>query len=49
MKNKQYIDIAPDTHVIQCSVKLGVITEQESQSLSREDISQRWRDTLAGT
>ncbi len=49
LKNKQYIDIAPDTHVIQCSVKLGVITEQESQSLSREDISQRWRDTLAGT
>lgn len=46
LKNRNQIDIAPDTHITQCSVKLGVITEEESKKLSREQISERWRELL---
>lgn len=49
LKNREYIDIAPDTHITQCSVLLGVITEKESQELSKEDISERWRNLLKGS
>lgn len=49
LKNAQYIEIAPDTHVIQCSVKLGLITQQETEKLSRDAISARWRETLEGS
>ncbi len=45
-KNKEYIDIAPDTHITQCSVKLGVITSEESIKLSKDEISERWRMLL---
>lgn len=46
LTNKQFIEIAPDTHVIQCSVKLGVLTESEALTLHRDTISQRRRETL---
>ncbi len=47
LKNRNEISIAPDTHVLQASVKLGVITENElSKSNIREIVSQRWRDIL---
>lgn len=46
LKNANYIEIAPDTHVTQCSVILGIITKEESESLSKEEISRRWRDLL---
>ncbi len=46
LKNSKYIDIAPDTHVTKCSVLLGVISEQEAEVLSKEEISKRWRDIL---
>jgi hypothetical protein len=46
LKNKEYIDIAPDTHITKCSVILEVITEKESETLSKEEISERWRDLL---
>lgn len=49
LKNTQFIDIAPDTHVIKSSVKLGVITELESKNLSRDQISQKWRELLKDT
>jgi hypothetical protein len=49
LKNRDKIDIAPDTHVTQCSVKLGVISEQEAKSLSKEEISNRWRNVLKGS
>lgn len=49
LANSEYISVAPDTHVIQASVKLGVITKEESSSLAREKIAQRWRDTLHGS
>lgn len=44
--NRKFIEIAPDTHITQCSVKLGVITEQEAKTLSKEEISNRWRNIL---
>lgn len=47
LKNKEYIEIAPDTHVIQCSVRLWVITEEESKSLTRDQISLKWRSILS--
>ncbi len=49
LKNRQYIDIAPDTHVIQCSVKLGVLSQSDADTWSREKISARWRELLAGS
>ncbi|MBS3905326.1 MAG: hypothetical protein KGZ39_08380 [Simkania sp.] len=49
LKNKEYIDIAPDTHIIQCSVLLGVITKEETLKLSKEEISERWRVLLKGS
>lgn len=49
LKNKQYIEIAPDTHVLQCSVKLWVITQEESLIFTKDEISQIWRELLSGT
>ena len=49
LKNKDYIEIAPDTHIIQCSVKLGVIKKDEVDKLNRDQISQRWRNILKET
>lgn len=46
MKNKEYIEIAPDTHITQCSVLLGVITKEESIIFSKDEISKRWRNLL---
>lgn len=47
LSNRDMIEIAPDTHITQCSVKLGVITEQEAETLSKDEISARWRELLA--
>jgi hypothetical protein len=49
MKNREYISIAPDTHIIQASFKLGVITQVEADKLSRDEIAERWRILLAGS
>lgn len=49
LKHRELIEIAPDTHVIQCSVKLGVINSKEANKLSRERISEKWRHALAGS
>lgn len=49
LKHREYIDIAPDTHITQCSVKLGVISEAEAQSLLKEQISDRRRQSLDGS
>lgn len=46
LKNAEYIDIAPDTHITKCSVKLGVITQEESIKLSKDQISEIWRNIL---
>lgn len=47
--NKEFIEIAPDTHITQCSVLLGVITKDEAVKLSKDDISEKWRVLLKGS
>ena len=49
LKNSEFIEIAPDTHVTKCSVILGVITKEEAESLSKEKISEKWREVLNGS
>jgi hypothetical protein len=49
LKNSAYIDIAPDTHITQCSVKLWIISAAEAITLSKEAIAQRRRDALQDT
>lgn len=49
LNNKDQIEIAPDTHITQCSVKLGIITQKEALSLSKDEISGRWRKLLKGS
>ena len=49
LKNRDQIDIAPDTHITQCSVRLAVITQDESISFSKDQISSRWREVLKGS
>ncbi len=46
LKNKNFIEIAPDTHITKCSVLLGVITKKEAEILPKEEISQKWRKLL---
>ncbi len=44
------ITVAPDTHIIQASVKLDVITAEEAeQSNVQTVVAQRWSDILKGT
>lgn len=49
LKNRNYIEIAPDTHITQCSVKLGVISANEALKMSKEAVSARWREALKGS
>lgn len=49
LTNRDHIEIAPDTHITQCSVRLGVITPEEAIALSKDTISERWRDLLKGS
>jgi hypothetical protein len=49
LKNREYIEIAPDTHITQCSVLLGVITHEEANKLKKDEISARWRAVLKGS
>ena len=49
LKNKDLIDIAVDSHILKCSIKLGVISAGESQSLTREEVAARWREKLEGS
>lgn len=46
LKNRDRIEIAPDTHITQCSVKLGVIALEEANILTKDAISKRWRELL---
>ncbi|MDB5259103.1 MAG: hypothetical protein JWO73_311 [Candidatus Taylorbacteria bacterium] len=47
LTNRGHIEIAPDTHITQCSVKLGVITALEAEALGKEAVSLRWRELLS--
>ena len=49
LANRDFIEIAPDTHITKCSVLLGVISENEARKLSKSQISQKWRELLAGS
>lgn len=46
LRNREYIDIAPDTHITKCSVLLGIITEEESVKFSKDKVSALWREVL---
>lgn len=48
--DRENITVAPDTHVIQASKKLGVITEEESQLSNIQNIlAERWNLLLMDT
>lgn len=48
--NRENITVAPDTHVVQASIKLGVISESESlQSNVQEIVVSRWEELLKST
>lgn len=49
IKNREFIEIAPDTHVIQASIKLGVISSTEADKPNGDEISRKWRELLLGT
>lgn len=49
LKHADQIEIAPDTHIIQASVRLGLLTAEEAEQLPRDEISRRWREALAGS
>ncbi len=49
LTNRDHIEIAPDTHITQCSVKLGVITPEEAITLTKDAISEKWRLLLQGS
>jgi endonuclease III len=44
LSNMNYISIIPDTHVIQCSIKLGIVDEKASS----EKVAEAWRKLLDG-
>jgi len=47
---REYLSIAPDTHVIQASVRLGVVKEEVvNKSSVREEVSAAWGSLLKGT
>lgn len=47
--NQEFIEMAVDTHILKCSVKLGVISQEEAATLTRLEISERWRKALQGS
>ncbi len=48
--NMEHVSVAPDTHVLQASVKLGVINNEDlNKNNIREIVSERWRQVLNGT
>lgn len=48
-KHAEHIEIAPDTHITQCSVKLGIITAEQSVSISKNELSRLRREILDWT
>ena len=48
--DRKNITVAPDTHIIQASVKLGIITADEAeQSNVQTVVARRWSEILKGT
>lgn len=49
-QDRENITVAPDTHVIQASTKLGLITEKEAQQAGAQTlVTERWERVLART
>lgn len=50
LKNRDALSVAPDTHVLQSSVRLGVVSPDViSRTDSREAVSAAWRRVLKGS
>lgn len=49
LENSEHIELAVDTHILKCSVLLGVITSQEAEEADRLKISTQWRNALDGS
>ncbi|MDO8272421.1 MAG: hypothetical protein Q7U82_10980 [Gammaproteobacteria bacterium] len=50
LTNRQEITIAPDTHIIQASIKLGVTSlDLDAAAINREIVSNEWNELLRGT
>lgn len=47
--NRHKITIAPDTHVIKASVRLGLIPDEEYGQSHRGEVAQLWEEVLSGT
>lgn len=48
--DRENITVAPDTHVIQASIRLGVISTEEAESSNvQEFLASRWAELLKGT
>lgn len=48
--DRENITVAPDTHVIQASKKLGVISEEEAKASNVQTLlAERWENLLQGT
>lgn len=48
--DRENITVAPDTHVVQASQKLGIISEEEATlSNVQTIIANRWEELLEGT
>lgn len=48
--DRENITVAPDTHVIQASERLGIISSEEAgQGNVQEIVAQRWQEILKGT
>lgn len=48
--DRENITVAPDTHVLQASIRLGLITEQEASGSNAQQITAaRWNELLSGT
>ncbi len=49
LRNSELVEIALDSHVTRCSVILGVITQDEATTLSKEAIYAKWREVIQGS
>lgn len=50
LEDRQYITVAPDTHVIQASERLGLITHDDLEKPTiREKVSLLWEEVFKGT
>lgn len=49
--DREEITIAPDTHILQASVRLGIVPESvlDGSTKSRDLVAQTWKDLLHGT